>query len=259
MPMVFLQIRSKFAAPLLVLAVLIVSEPGAVAQETTLAQEARPAVLEALGSDDFATRERATREMLQDESLTPEQRDELFRSAWTPEQVHRLLEIDKHLTLTLVRKKAFMSSEPAAGSIGVMHHTVAPGGAPGLEQPAVEVVSGVMGFPGYAYLQPGDLILAVDGRQVEADANGDSFRKLIQGKREGSLVELRVLREGTVVNVRFELASATALDVTTRQEQQRASGGFGHAWRIRLAELEPLLPKPEVLEIAPRPASPEAD
>ena len=132
-------------------------------QEPTLSTTMRQ-LLDQLAAGDYQTRELATTQLLTDELITPKEIVELYAMAKTPEQRHRLMAIARHHQLRQQQIEHFPQDDKA--SIGIIHRGMGRSQLPPLDRPAVRVVHTFPGFPGYAYLRPGDLILTVDDQPM---------------------------------------------------------------------------------------------
>ncbi len=211
------------------------------------AQQALPGdVLARLGSDDFVVREAASQELLKMAQPDVEALGRLFRDASLPEQRHRLRSVIEHHVMAKIIRERF--NLPSDGAIGLQHQEAPAEQLPGLGRPAIRVVATYPGFPGYVHTRVGDLILAVDGREIlvgPGESLIERFRDLIKVKRSGEQITLRILRDGEVVTERFTLSSLDALNqvynqtalafnnqaliyAQRRRELQRVLGGGEH-------------------------------
>jgi hypothetical protein len=187
--------------------------------------QADPLVLDQLADPDYAVRQRASAQLLQDDTLTPERCLSLYTQARSEEQRRRITAIAHHHLLRQLRQEAFGAGNQSF--IGITHAGVAAAELPQFQQPAVRVLNTIPGFPGHAYLEVGDLILAVDGKPLrmagaalpnnpnnlmpaglaENETISSQFVSLVRVHRPGEEVQLRVWRKGELLDVRFALAS----------------------------------------------------
>lgn len=204
------------------------------------------ATLSGLASPDFATRQNTTRRLLADTQLSDDDLARLYAQAVTPEQKHRLLNVALHHTLWRLRPEKPQRS--GRGAIGIRHEGVDPLQFPELQQPALLVVETFPGFPGYAHLQPRDLILNIDNQPFPPDTPAQEltqhFVVQIQNHPAGTTVELTVLRAGKTIKVRCPLASLDALQMMYSNNHAIGPLYLG-AWetvRQRLVAREPFQP-----------------
>lgn len=186
---------------------LLAGACSVVMAQTWSAVSGQDIILGQLGSDDYATRQRITRQLRADRTLTDETLAGLLAASETPEQRHRLLDIARHHTLRRAREQMF--TEPGKAAIGFTYDVLAAGEMPGLDQSAVQVGCTLAGFPAHSYLEPGDLIVAFDG-----DLLPDSLTpqyKLLSRLQSGDDVTMTVYRGGQRVSVQVRLARAEAL------------------------------------------------
>lgn len=206
-----------------------------------------------LGDEQYATRQRAMRQLLEDEELDASDLVNLYAKAESAEQRHRLLSVARHHTIRAKRLEVFEDPGPV-GSIGVYHRELEPGAVPGLDRPAVEIIRPMPGFPAYAHLEPGDLVLAVQERSLSEQDPGGDFQDRIQQYRRGDRLELTLRRGDEEFDVAFRLASRQALrSVYADAYDLRLRSPFAEGWatvRDRLREAGPA-PEPLRLERAP--------
>lgn len=225
------------------------------------------APLEDLGSPDYATRERATRALLTDETRSVEALCGLFARATTPEQRVRLIDVICHHVVRQLREEAF--DDRGGPAIGVSHEVLPAALVPRPAQAAgiggdreaqragetggaVYVLATLPGFPGHAWFEPGDLIVAIDGRPLPADLTADGFQAILRQSHAGEMLGFTVVRNGERLHVRLELASAAALARMYGNNPLLKPPYLG-AWlavRDRLADLAPPTP---VLSVADEP------
>jgi C-terminal processing protease CtpA/Prc len=151
-------------------------------------------MLERLDHADYHVRQHATRELLQDERLSLDDLVEWYARAQTPEQRHRLMNVAQHHVLRRARERD--ERDGVAAAIGFSHEVVPQGVLPGVESGAVLIVATLPGFPGHAYLQPGDAIVAFNDQPLPVDLSAEGFREVLRRFRPGQTVSLSVIREG---------------------------------------------------------------
>ncbi len=184
-----------------------------------MAQGISQAQLADLNADDYATRVEATRKLLQDTRLSAADVIKAFGRSRTLEQRHRLMSVAWH---HLLREQLETSSvEGTTGAIGINLAAVSTQQLAGIPDAAIVVTDTSPGFPGYAYLEPHDLILRVNGQPLPQlpDQNDVHihFVNMIERMPPGTRIELTVRRRGKIVNESFRLADKQRLIETSRR------------------------------------------
>jgi hypothetical protein len=183
------------------------------------------AVLAALDSDHYQVRESATFTLLGDDHLTPQGVFRAYAGATSGEQHHRLLEVARHHFIRALIEHHFAAGggggdttggSGGAGCLGVQieGHTAAED--PQLSAPAAAITAVMPGFPCYALLRPGDLILAVAGQRFNDADNGQAIvgqlRERVMQVQAGQTITLTVSRGGASIQVPCKLGSMAALE-----------------------------------------------
>ena len=192
---------------LLALALLSVWGPGAAGQLADAGRLAR------LGHRDYAVRHRTWCRLLADPDLSSEQIDRLYAGATTSEQRHRLLDVACHHLLRQIGREAFPAGSEACLGVGIM--PIGRRQVSGIDQPASYVTKTYPGFPAFACLMPGDIILAVDGQRPAGKGSrlAETFLiGAIRAHRPGAAATLTVRRDGETFDVTVKLASRAALE-----------------------------------------------
>ncbi len=172
-------------------------------------------VLADLGSEDYAVRQAATRRLLQDDDLTQDDLDRLFVQCETPEQRHRLLRIARHHDIRRMIETRFRDTT-GPGSMG-LSHTVVQVRTEEADESQAQPRTGVMaaltlpGFPAYATMDPGDVIIEFDGQPIPEKVIGQTFLQMIKAKRAGDTIRMTVVRNGSTVEVQMTLNNSQAL------------------------------------------------
>ena len=186
-----------------------------------------------LASDDFETRQQASSQLLVDELITPDEIAAMYRRSWSIEQRHRLLAIARHHVIRQLRVARF--AHRGSGSIGIIHRAMTSEQLPELGEPAVRVIYTLAGFPGYAYLEPGDLILAVDDQPIpelgDPEKMGQRFVAMIQKHRANDTVRFAVRRDGETLLLTFRLAGSAALGAVYHAHNQKLQPAFVEPWQ----------------------------
>ncbi|MEX0777625.1 MAG: hypothetical protein WD042_18115 [Phycisphaeraceae bacterium] len=206
-----------------------------------------PALLAQLNDDAWQVREAATQRLLGDESLTPEQVEQAYAAAGTPEQRHRLMVVGRHHFIRAMVAESF--ADDGRGSLGLTQLGVAAGDVPGLDKPAIRVRGTFAGFPAYTRLQVGDLIVAMDGHFLVPTPQAQQqlatqFQQLVIAKKPGDVVKLTLVREGKTLEVATPLASMSGLtDMYDPQNGDLREPYLGK-WEAYRQKLEAMAPKP---------------
>ncbi len=218
-------------------------------------------LLERLGHPDYAQREAATSELLLDPHPDSEALRELFLAAPLPEQRWRLLNVIQHHTLTQLRETLFPpDGDPA---IGFSHDIrrqarLLPDGR---EASVVYVVSTLPGFPGFAHLRTGDLIIEVDDQPLPPDLDNALFRQRLQtrevdgqatGREAGEPIALTVIRGTQTLRVELTLATVDALERMYTQSPTLQEP-FHSRWNQARDELLAAAPPVDQLHVPPAP------
>jgi len=175
-------------------------------------------VLTELGDEDYAVRQAATRRLLQDDGISQGDLDRLFIKCESPEQRHRLLRIAQHHDIRRTIAARFQGMA-GSGSMG-LSHTVVQVRAEDTDGLATRTVAGVMaaltlpGFPAYATMDPGDVIIEFDGQPIPDKVTGPMFQQMIQARRAGETIDMTVVRNGVVQSIQMTLSNSQALGET---------------------------------------------
>jgi len=166
-------------------------------------------------SSSYADREEATRTLLADTDLTLERIDQLRTVATTPEQQQRLSRLAEHHLIREMWQSARIDNQPP--HLGICVEAVLPEMDHRLATPAVHVRAVMIGFPANGLIEPGDLIVAMDGRPIAHHGSpiktAAAFEQKVQEKRVGQLIRLKVLRDAGSHTVRYRLPSKTAVQI----------------------------------------------
>jgi hypothetical protein len=232
------------------------------------AAQTRPAdesVLRSLADADYETRERATRALLADDALSVADLTRLYAASTLPEQRHRLLDAAHHHFIRRLVEQQFpvagnRDARRAVGSLGLsLLRSVGP--AENIEGPdagrsAARVGLTYPGFPAYVWLQPGDLIIAVDGLPLPASDDAEvvqtRFVQLVQRHAAGESIKLTLYREGKRMEVTSKLAPYEALTQLYVQAELSLMPNLQQRWLTERRRITaghppepPLTPAPE--------------
>ena len=202
--------------------------------------------LQALGAPDYATRQAMTWQLLADNELTLVEVAQWYRQATSDEQRCRLLDIFRHHAIRQMRQSPPNPAQQK-GSIGLSHGILPANTVRGQPHPAVYVNLTLPGFPGYAHLQPGDLILQLDGQPMPDDLTSEMFMLMIQSRHLGQRISLDILRENQPRHVSLQLASSDALGQVYARSARQLAPAFEQAWQalhqaLIAGDLEALTP-----------------
>ena len=230
--------RSFVVSAAMLLTVFFVLTPSALALESHLDDD----TLRQLAHIEYEMREEMTSRLLADLSLTEDDLARLYTKATVPEQKNRLLAVARHYE---VREMTHVKVDgQGKGAVGVRHEAVVAGRLPGVEHAGVMVVKTFPGFPAYAHLQPGDVIIEIDGQPFPADGDNvqliEHFVSAVQVHKPDAMVRLTVLRNRKKLDVKFRLASYEALQAIYQNGGQMRQP-FLAAWqstRDRLVALD---------------------
>jgi len=189
----------------------------------------RDPVLAALASENYAARQRATRRLMREGAIDNGRLAELFRQARVPEQRHRLLDVARHRLIARMCRRRFDGDQ--RGALGVMHRTAEGEALPNLDRAAVEVIQTLAGFPAYAHLEPGDLILGLNGQTLPPTHTAERFEQLIKQQRNGERIELLIQRDGDEKRLAFELGAMQGLQAVYNPGDLSLREPFGRAWQ----------------------------
>lgn len=165
-------------------------QPGDQSGDTPPA-EADPAptraeLVERLADPEYAVRADATDALLRDNTLDEPALRAMLEdpSAADPERRRRLLLIaEHHLMRALIRAWAEENTPIGvreSAAVGFSYNPLLPDKNPYGEDAAIIILATMPGFPGHAYLQPGDVVLSIDGRSTRSGTI-ESVRRWVRG------------------------------------------------------------------------------
>ena len=241
--------------------------------------EPREAVVEALGHEDFAVRESAEAILLTDNTLGKAEIKALIDAADSPEVRQRLLRVAEHHVLREMRERDFGANarpadpelprvqlDPAPASIGYSYEPVMAHENPQMQVPGVRVIATMPGFPGYAHLRQGDIIVQIAGQGLSPNHQHHDItnwvRWRISAHAAGDTMAMTVLRGGEAIQIELVCAQGMALDhmyTTDAFETAARKEPYKQQWRQARAELVKGLPKPKVLTPTALDAAEEKD
>ncbi len=180
------------------------SGAGIVIDETTIA---------ALDAESWPIRETATLRLLRDESLTPDSIAKALGQPLSPEQRLRLMLVAEHHVIRLMGQR--LVTQPGKASLGVALEWLVPEEVAELGRPGARVEATLPGFPAYGVLQLGDLIVALNGQGIDPSIMGEAMvqvlRDMIQTHSSGDVVELTIVRDALMQQIKVKLGSLDAM------------------------------------------------
>lgn len=198
------------------------------------------AVLAALDDDGYGTRQAMTHALLMDNTLTPKDIDRLYTLSTTLEQRHRLLRVARHHMIRRMVVQRFHELE-GPGSMGLTHHVVEVNDPDtGVPRHGVMVVLTLPGFPAYATLEPGDVIIEFAGEPIPDRMSATDFQNLIKSHQVNEQIELKLLRNGVPTVVPFTLSHNRALGTVYDTSEVTLSEPYGSRWRAERSRIEAL-------------------
>ena len=168
-------------------------------------------ILDRLNDDDFRVRQAETRRLLADDALTQDDVNHLYGLSTSPEQRHRLLLVARHHMISRLMRER-LGDQAGAGSMGLSHHVVqvaVPGEASA--RTGVLVVMTLPGFPAYALLEPGDVIVDFAGEPIPQNMTPTQFQQMIKTFQNGQAVGLTIVRDGAAAHILFRLGPGQGL------------------------------------------------
>jgi len=213
-------------------------------------------ILEQLNHEDYAIRQRASSALLTDQKITSETIRQLYERATTFEQHHRLMAAARHHLLRQIHEQVLgqlqQDSETAVttAAIGLIPTAVSAEELPQLGSSAIRVERTFAGFPGYAYLQPGDLIIAADGRSFPIGVSKTQMKNhfvnvQIKKHQVGDVIRLAIVRNSRRMETGFRLASLKVLEQMYDPKDEDPKEPYRSQWidfQLRLRALEPRTP-----------------
>jgi hypothetical protein len=198
-------------------------------------------ILVELGDDDYSVRQAATRRLLADDNIPARDLDRMYAASQTPEQRHRLLRVLRHHLIRRMIADRF-GDQAGPGSMGLSHHVVRVTGPDGAtERTGVMVVMTLPGFPAYALLEPGDVIVDFADQPIPERMSPAQFQQLIRTHQAGERIGLTVMRNGKPVRVLFVLCQGQALTEVYDTGGITLKEPYGRAWWVERGRVDDLL------------------
>jgi len=257
----------RFSRALGVLCLLLLAMPsvaqgeaGGAAQGEGEAQAqalTRAQAVDQLDAPGYAQRVRARRALLRDEALDQAALRELLRGATSAEQRAQLLLGAEHHVMRRAREQAFGDAPVTlqnTAAVGFSYDNLPGSENPFMNREGVIVMSTMPGFPAYAHLQPGDIIIGVGG---EAANNRpihwpitEWISRQISRHRPGDRLSFRLLRAGEQIVVEVVCAQINALNQMYTTDALRSATRaepFNRLWQQAREQFTAGLPEPAKL------------
>ncbi|MFI4859271.1 MAG: PDZ domain-containing protein [Phycisphaerales bacterium JB063] len=214
--------------------------------------------VEQLGDAEYRLRAEASAALMRDNTLDEDKIRGWLLADNDPERRRRLLAIAEHhimraLIASMLQDLREGDPLPDRGAVGFSYDPLLPDNNPHGPGAGLIVLATMPGFPGHAYLQTGDIILAIDGRSTRS-ATVTSVRSWVQleiGRNsEGDTISLTVYREGETFDVQVPCGSITALNevyTTTGVGDTSRRDSYQEPLDEAMARLTQGLPDPEPL------------
>ena len=231
-------------------------------------ERSRDEVLAGLDAAEFAVRESAEAFLLTDNALGKAVLKQLIQQAKSPEQRQRLLRVAEHHVLREMRDRDFgnrpkaedneqagpFQAQSRPASVGYSYEPVLAHENPDADLPGVRVIATMPGFPGYAHLRRGDIIVQINGQGLSNHHREHDItnwvRWQIASHQAGDTINFTVQRDGKLLKVEMVCAEGLALDhmyTTDAFESAARKGQYQREWEEAYQELAAQLPKPKTL------------
>lgn|GEM_PF-7014742 len=215
------------------------------------------AILSALGSPEFAVRDAMFTRLLSDNKLSDDVIDRAFAGATKPEQRHRLMEVAQHHLIRRMCKNMPLPNEQ--GSLGIMlaGSAISIPDESGKPQPGAYVMQTLPGFPAFAHLRSGDVIISLGKGRLSTEVIPatflKSFQEQIKSFKAGQTIPMEVWRDGKIINISFAAASFDHLTIVYPNVQSEVfkplNQEYERIWKERATQLRALNPDPKPLAV----------
>lgn len=224
-----------------------------VAQEALTQEKA----VELLDDEDYATRLQAEGFLLQDETIDQKTLRNWLLASKSEEKRYRLLRIAEHHVIRQSREDKFAGLRLTPGNtaaVGFSYDDLPASENPFVNREAVMVMATMPGFPAFAYLRPGDIILAVDGRDLSNRPLHlpitEWLSRSISVHQPGDELQFGIVRDGKAISLTLTCAQGIALDQMYKTDTLKAASRaepFNRIWDDARAKLVADLPQPKRL------------
>ena len=194
-----------------------------------------------LDDADYATRLRATQALLGDDSLDARTLVQYCNKSVSAEQRHRLLDITLHHVVAEYVKNLPADNDPESnvGAIGtLLLPALTAAHMPDLNTSAVRIGQPRAGFPAYARLLPGDLVVAFGDKTFPRNGEPEQIllrlTESIKASPQGKDIRLTVYRDGATFPLDVRVGSLSALRLTYNDVNPRT--GLPRPWDVFAAQ-----------------------
>ena len=219
--------------------------------------QGRGQAVELLGHEDYAVREHAQTYLLRDDTIDRQVLRELLLNSKNLEQRQRLIQIAEHHIMRIVREELFGAGNDGdarfhPASVGFSYNALLADENPLANRIGLIVKATMPGFPAFAYLKPGDLIVGVDGQAVPSFTGITQWlSERISRYQAGDTMRFTVVRNGKTINLTLVCAQRTALNQMYDTDAVNAasrSEAFNRIWAKAYEQLTRDLPGPAILK-----------
>ena len=174
--------------------------------------------------------------------MSVEELDRLLVASETPEQRHRLLRVARHHVIRRMIEENF-GELAGPGSMGLSHHVVRVTGPDGeADRTGVMVVMTLPGFPAYAMLEPGDVIVDFAGEPIPRRMSPQQqFPNMIRTHQSGDTIDLTVMRNGQAKRLQLTLCQGQALAQVYDRDGVSLNEPYRSRWAAERARVQALL------------------
>lgn len=238
--------------------------PVAAPPKDPLAKLSRQEVVALLDHAEHAKREQALDNLLKDNTIDQQALRQLLGDSKPGEQRHRLIKLAEHHVLREIREQAFANqaqevdevfNRRESAAVGFSYAPVLASENPWADVPGVSVIATMPGFPGHAYLKPGDIITAIDGQSAVNRAQHQQITSWMSWRiavhSPGDRISFNLLRDGKAITVSLVCAQSSALDKMYSTDGLKAaarSGPYERSWQQAREAITQGLSKPVRLE-----------
>jgi hypothetical protein len=227
----------------------------------------REELVERLADPEYAVRAAATAALLRDNTLDePALRAMLeLPTARDPERRRRLMIVAEHHLMRTIIHAWTEENTPigarASAAVGFSYNPLLPDKNPYGEDAGLIILATMPGFPGYAYLRPGDVVLSIDGKTTRVgtiESVRRWVRSAIGAHLDGGTVRMTIQRGEDTLELAMPCTGIDALNEMYTTTGDGSTIRRAHAQRTlddALARLTAGLPDPE--EALPAPAAPD--
>ena len=167
-------------------------------------------LIDDLDAEDYERREQATTALMRRRDVEDPRIAEAIATADSPEQRHRLRRVLLHWFFRRFNPSNAPRRDDQRGSIGIQvsnANIIRPQQHDQLEHAALMISGRRPGFPGYALLRPGDLLVKINGHALADNYSQDDFIEYLKRFRAGQTVTFELLRHGRRRRVDLTMAS----------------------------------------------------